>query len=253
MLRKEGYKIETEIFQGPLDLLLNLIESKKMHISDVSLSQIADDYINYLESAEKVSIKSSADFILVASILMLIKSKSLLPDLDLTKEEEQGIEDLEDRLKEYKKIKRLSINISEAFGKKIIFSRQLKRKREIIFSPDVKIQKENLLFLIKNVVKQIPKKINIPKTVVDKAISLEEIIDNLSERIKSSFKMGFKDFSGLNSVDNFSKEKKVNIVLSFLAMLELVKQGAINVNQDNQFGDINMNTQKLDTPNYNQN
>ncbi|MCK5285998.1 MAG: segregation/condensation protein A [Candidatus Pacebacteria bacterium] len=253
MLRKEGYKIETEIFQGPLDLLLNLIESKKMHISDVSLSQIADDYINYLESAEKVSIKSSADFILVASILMLIKSKSLLPDLDLTKEEEQGIEDLEDRLKEYKKIKRLSINISEAFGKKIIFSRQLKRKREIIFSPDVKIQKENLLFLIKNVVKQIPKKINIPKTVVDKAISLEEIIDNLSERIKSSLKMGFKEFSGLNSVDNFSKEKKVNIVLSFLAMLELVKQGAINVNQDNQFGDINMNTQKLDTPNYNQN
>jgi len=74
-----------------------------MHISEVSLSQIADNYINYLEKLEKFSIATSADFILTASILMLIKSKSLLPELDLTQEETQSIEDLERRLKRVSK------------------------------------------------------------------------------------------------------------------------------------------------------
>ncbi|MCK4918558.1 MAG: segregation/condensation protein A [Candidatus Pacebacteria bacterium] len=250
MLKKEDYSVVTESFQGPLDLLLHLIESKKMHISDISLSQITDDYMSYLDNIENFSIKSSADFILIASILMLIKSKSLLPDLSLSQEEEQGIEELEGRLKEYQKIKQLSINIEKSFGKKIIFARQLNRRREVVFSPDKNIKKENLLFLIKNVLQQIPKKNNFPKTVVDKVISLEEVIDNLSTRISSSLKIGFKEYSGLNSRNDFSKEEKVGVVLSFLAMLELVKQGIISVSQENQFGDINMNTQKLDTPSY---
>ncbi|MBU4536515.1 segregation/condensation protein A, partial [Patescibacteria group bacterium] len=147
MSGKENYNVVTKVFSGPLDLLLHLIESKKMHISDVSLSKIADDYINYLEKLEKFSIKSSADFILTASILMLIKSKSLLPELDLTLEEEQSIEELEDRLKEYQKIQKLSENVENLFGKKIIFSRQINRKKEVIFSPDENIKKENLLLL----------------------------------------------------------------------------------------------------------
>ncbi|MBU1046437.1 segregation/condensation protein A [Patescibacteria group bacterium] len=250
MSGKENYNVVTEVFSGPLDLLLHLIESKKMHISDISLSKIADDYINYLDKLEKFSLKSSADFILTASVLMLIKSKSLLPELDLTSEEEQSIEELEDRLKEYQKIKKLSGNIENIFGKRIVFSRQINRRKEIIFSPDENIKKENLLFLIKDVIKQVPKKIISPKAVVDKIISLEEVIENLSQRIQTSLKMSFKEYSGLNSNTSFSREKKVNIVVSFLAMLELVKQGVINVKQDSQFGDIDMDTQKLNTPNY---
>ncbi len=247
---KENYSVVTEAFEGPLDLLLHLIESRKMHISDVSLSKITDDYINYLDKLEKFSIKSSADFILTASVLMLIKSKSLLPELNLTLEEEQSIEELENRLKEYQRIKKLSINIENNFGKKIIFARQSDKRIKVIFSPDENIKKENLLSLIKEVLRQVPQKILSPKAIVDKIISLEEVINNLSERIQNSLKMSFKEYSGLNS-SNFSKEKKINIVVSFLAMLELVKQGVIKVKQENQFGDIDMNTQQLNTPNYN--
>ncbi len=250
MSDKEKYNVVTEAFQGPLDLLLHLIEKRKMHISDVSLSQIADDYIAYLEKMEKFSLKSSADFILTASILMLIKSKSLLPELDLNQEERRSIEDLENRLKEYQKIKQLSLNVERLFAKKIIFFRQYSKKREIIFSPDKNFKVGESLFLIKNLIRRIPKKVLSPKAIVDKIIALEDVIDDLSNRINSVLKMSFNEYSGLNTLNNSSKEKKVNVVISFLAMLELVKQGAISVKQDSQFGDIDMDTQEVSIPNY---
>jgi len=251
MLNKDKFNVITDNFQGPLDLLLHLIESKKMHISEVSLSQIADNYINYLEKLEKFSIATSADFILTASILMLIKSKSLLPELDLTQEETQSIEDLENRLKEYQKFKHLGLNVEKLFGKKMIFTRQLTKKKKVFFSPDKNTNKENLLFLIKQVIQQIPKKCISPKAIVDKVISLEEVIDDLSERIKNSLKISFNEYSGLNSKQNLRKEEKINVVINFLALLELVKQGMVVVKQQNQFGDIDMETQEVGIPNYN--
>ncbi len=250
MSGKEIYKVTSEVFEGPLDLLLHLIESKKMHISDVSLSHITDDYISYIDKSKRFSIKSSVDFILTASILMLIKSKSLLPELDLTQEEEQSIEDLESRLKEYQKIKLLSLNIEKLFAKNIIYARKSNKKRKIIFSPDKNLKIGILFSLIKKIISQIPKKILSPKVVVDKVISLENVIEDLSNRIKVSLKMSFGNYSGLYINSNLSKERKINIVVSFLAMLELVKQGAINAKQETQFGDINMDTQELGVPNY---
>ncbi|MCK5022029.1 MAG: segregation/condensation protein A [Candidatus Pacebacteria bacterium] len=247
----QKYKVNLETFQGPLDLLLHLIESRKMHICDISLSQITDDYINYLQQLKEFSIRASADFILTASILMLIKSKSILPSLDLSVEEEQSIEELETRLKEYQKIKRLSIHIKSSFGNNVIFFRQPEKRREIIFSPDKNTNIENIYFSIRDVLKNIPQKIITPKVIIDKVISLEEVIDNLSERIKSSLKISFNKFSGRkNNGDTITKEDKVNIVISFLAMLELVKQGTVAVKQEYQFGDIDINTQEVNIPNY---
>lgn len=247
---KENYKVTTEVFSGPLDLLLSLIESRKMHISEVSLSKITDDYISYLDKLEKFSIKSSTDFILTAAILMLIKSKSLLPDLDLTKEEEKSIGELEERLKEYRRIKDLSINIENLFGKKIIFFRQPTKEVEVVFSPEKNITKENLFFLIRGIIKQLPIKNLSSKVTVGRIISLEEVIDNLSTRIKTSLRMSFKEYSGMDSKKELSKERKINIVVSFLAMLELIKQGIIDAKQENRFGDINMDTQQVGVPNY---
>ena len=84
----------------------------------------------------------------------------------------------------------------------------------------------------------------LPKAVVNKIISLEEVIKNLTERIKTGLSMNFKDFAQIG------KEDKINIIVSFLAMLELVKQGVIEVMQENQFDDIQMQTQEMDTPRY---
>jgi hypothetical protein len=89
------FQVKTHIFEGPLDTLLSLIEKRKLFINDISLAQVADDYISYVKSLNDFPIADSAHFILIASTLVLIKSKSLLPTLTLSEEEESSIEDLE--------------------------------------------------------------------------------------------------------------------------------------------------------------
>src|SRR5574344_205785 len=98
---KVNFHIDTEHFQGPIDLLLSLIEKRKLFINDFSLSKVADDYISQVRSFESYPIDDVANFLLVASTWVLIKSKSILPDLNLTKEEEQDIDDLKRRLALY--------------------------------------------------------------------------------------------------------------------------------------------------------
>lgn len=239
------YKVKQTSFEGPLDLLLNLIEKRKLFINDISLSQIADEYIEYIRNAQDFSLRESTDFVLIASALMLIKSKSLLPTLDLTSEEDQSIEDLERRLKILQRMRELSKNVETNFGKNIIFAKSLVKSRDIIFSPDEKITKTNIITLMGGLINNLPKKEIIPKKVVKKIVSIEEMIDNLTERIKSSIKMSFNDFS------KKGKTEKINIVVSFLAMLELVKQGALAVQQRRAFEDIDMENLEIETPNYN--
>jgi segregation and condensation protein A len=241
---ENSFKIKTEVFEGPLDLLLNLIEKRKLFINDISLSKVADDYIAYLQSLEKFPIADSADFLVVASTLLLIKSRSLLPNLSLTEDEKQDIGDLERRLKIYQRIKELSIHIKTQFGKEIIFGAE-PRKAIPVFSPDQTMTKENLLTAIISVIKALPKVENIPKAVVKKVMSLEEMIGNLTTRIQSSIKLSFREFAKVG------KEERVKVIISFLAMLELVKQGIVNVKQDNQFADIEIETQQTGVPHYN--
>lgn len=239
------FQIKTEVFEGPLDLLLNLIEKRKLFINDIALSKVADDYIAYLQNQEKFPIAQSADFLVIASTLLLIKSRSLLPNLNLTDEEQKDIGDLERRLKIYQRIKDLSRHIKERFGKEIVFMAE-PRKAIPVFSPDQTMTKENLLNAIISVIKALPKVAeNIPKAVVKKVISLEEMIENLTARIQSSIKVSFREFAKVG------KEERVNVIISFLAMLELVKQGIVNVKQDNEFADIEMETQQAGLPHYN--
>ena len=239
------FKIKTEIFEGPLDLLLNLIEKRKLFISDISLAKVADDYIAYLQSLEKFPIADSADFLVIASTLLLIKSKSLLPNLNLTDDEKHDVNDLERRLKIYQRIKELSVHIKNNFGKEIIFAAE-PRKAIPVFSPDQTMTKENLLNAVISVIKALPKLAeNIPKAVVKKVISLEEMIGNLTDRIQKSIKLSFREFAKVG------KEERVNVIISFLAMLELVKQGIVNVKQNNQFEDIEIETQQTGLPHYN--
>lgn len=240
----EEYTVKTEIFEGPLELLLNLVEKRKFFINDISLAVIADDYIGFIKNKGGISIKESSDFILIASALILIKSKSLLPNLNLTLEEEQNIDDLEKRLKIYKRIRNLSVYVNERFGKQIIFGKNYKQNIEPIFSPDKNITPQNVFTSIVNVVIKIPKKEITPKKSVRKSISLEEMIDNLTERIRKNIKMSFRDFSEMD------KKDKIYVVISFLAMLELVKQGAVSVQQVTIFGEIDIENRDIGIPSY---
>lgn len=239
------FTIKTEVFEGPLDLLLSLVEKRKLFINDIALSKVTDDFIAHIQQFDKLPMGESAQFILIASTLLLIKSKSLLPALTLTDDEEEGIHDLEIRLKIYKRIKDASMNIKNMFGNNIIFAQSQYRHMEPVFSPHESMNLLSLAQAIKDIIKSLPKKEVIPKAIVRKVISLEEMIDSLTKRITQGLRMKFSEFSGKN------KEDRVNVIVSFLAMLELVKQGIINVSQEQTYGDIHMESKEIGVPRYN--
>ncbi|MDO8492913.1 MAG: ScpA family protein [bacterium] len=237
-----AFEVKLKQFEGPFDLLLDLIEKRKLHINDISLAQVTDDFIAYVEKMEKFSIGGVAHFVLVASTLLLIKSKSLLPNLNLTSEEQTDIHDLEERLKLLQRMRELSINIKNAFGRQMLFGRSENKIIEPIFSPEASITLSGLREAINRAIQNIPIKEFVPQAVVKKIISLEEMIERLVTRVQSSLKMSFNQFT------KGEKGEKINIIVGFLAMLELVKQGVIAVNQEKHFGDIDMENLEVGVP-----
>jgi len=238
-----AFLVEQHSFKGPLELLLESIEKRKLFISEVSLAQVADDYIAHVRSMGEYPLADNAQFIVIASTLLLIKSKSLLPTLVLTNEEQGNIADLERRLVLYQKYKDLSLNIAMRFGRQIM-REPAYRPQTIVFSPDSNTTLVGLIEAARNVFKTFPKKEQLPKAVVQKVISLEEMITSLVERVTDGIKMSFREFS------KHGTGERVNVIVGFLAMLELVKQGSISVVQDEHFADISMETNNIGVPQY---
>ncbi|MDB5254465.1 MAG: scpA, partial [Parcubacteria group bacterium] len=221
-----------------LDLLLDLVEKRLLFVSDVSLAAVTDDFIKFIETHDEFPLDESAEFILVASTLMLVKSRSLLPSLPLSEEEEASIDELEQRLVMYAKIKELSAEIKKIYGKSVIFEKTPVKNELVVFSPDSKTNSHELLNAIERVLESLPKKIEpLPKALVIKVASLEETIEKLAERISTGMKMKFNELYA--SGGKLSHEEKVTIIVGFLAMLELVKQGVLRVTQEER-GEIEL-------------
>ena len=108
-----AYEVKTEKFEGPFEVLLNLIEEKKLSISEISLAKVCEDYLVYIKTIINVSRAEAAAFLSVGATLMLVKSRTLLPTLELTADEEESIEELENRLNLLKEFQRLSKHIQE--------------------------------------------------------------------------------------------------------------------------------------------
>ena len=238
------FKVKTQVFEGPLDLLLDLIEKRKLFISDISLAQVTDDFIAHVSQSEKLPMGESAQFILVASTLLLIKSKSLLPQLSLTEEEEGGIRDLETRLKILKRLKEAGSHVAQLFGTKPIYPPSQARARQVVFSPDASFGLETALACLSDLIRRLPKKEALPKAVVRKVISLEEMIGSLTSRITAQLRLSFREFSSEH------KGNRVNVIVGFLAVLEMVRGGVLEVKQEAAFGDIIMETKEVGLPRY---
>ncbi len=242
------YSVRTGTFEGPLELLLSLIEQRKLFVNEVSLAEVTNDYIAYIKTfSDTSSEKHIADvsyFILISATLILIKSKSLLPNLSLTDDETEKITDLETRLKLYKIIKSASMEIGNNFGTKIIFMPNERIWSEPIFSPDPLITSQNIGSSIMEVIAHLPKKAEkIPEVEVKKIINIDEIINSLTDRIQNAMNLSFKEFTRSSGAGN-QEEAKVHVIISFLAMLELVREGIIDVMQNSSFGDIEINKQQ---------
>lgn len=237
------FEVKTEHFSGPFDLLLELIEKRKLFINEVSLSQVTDDFIDYIESRETFPLNESAQFILVASTLLLIKSRSLLPGLELTVEEQEDIRSLEKRLAVYKIIKDAGKIIQGRFGKNISFQPSARPATVETFAPG-KTDMAAISSAIATVLYQLPKIQKLPEVVVKKVLSLEETIEKLSVRVSQGLRLRFKEFTGAEKVE------KINVIVSFLAMLELVKRGVIRAEQSKTFDEIDIETTEVGVPRY---
>jgi len=229
------YNIKLDHFEGPLDLLLRLIEEQQMDITRVSLSRVADQYLQHIESNRDITLEQLSGFLVVATRLILLKSKALLPVLDLTDEEEEEIEDLEWRLAEYKKFKE-----SAKVLKSIIESGSEMFVREAYFGVrDIVWEKENLPNIsvqdIQNafarVLQSIPDPKKLKEKIIRRVLSLEDKIFQIQVIISERTQCVFSDIIA-------EKKDKTEIIVAFLAVLELVKRRILCVEQKTLWSEI---------------
>ncbi|MCX6752203.1 MAG: ScpA family protein [Candidatus Nomurabacteria bacterium] len=240
-----SYTAKIAGFEGPFGLLLELVEKRKLFINDVSLATVTEDFLGYMNKLGGLGRAEIASFVLVASTLILIKSKSLLPNLSLTTEEEGDIKSLEERLRLYELFTKLGGNVKNMFGEKMIFA-PLERKNDVlVFLPDTQITKDSMMNFARNVLGGMPKKVFLPEAEVKKVISIEEMIGKLTDRIQSSIQTSFKSFAGKAT----TREEKLFVIVGFLAMLELVRNGILDAIQENGFADIIISKQEKSNTN----
>lgn len=242
------YTVKTEVFEGPLELLLQLIEKRKLFINDISLAAVTDDYIERINREGILALTDAAQFVYVASTLLLIKSKSLLPTLDLTEEEEGDIKNLEHRLKLYRHFKELSLVVEETYGKQVLYGPEVAHGAVTVFAPGKDLALQGITDAIVQVLTALPQLESLPEAVVQTVLTLEEMIDRLSLRITKTLSLSFKEFS--STTGRGDKEERVHVIVSFLALLELVKRGIIGVKQDVHFDDITIEPDQLSVPRY---
>lgn len=237
------YNVKIGGYEGPLELLLDLIESRKFLINEVSLAAVADDYIAYVKRFEKMPIADVAQFLLVASTLLLIKSKSLLPALSLTDEEAGNIKDLEWRLAVYRSIRELSRHVASHYGAAPLFEGSVEEPAPL-FAPAGNTTAAELRAALLRVLASVPVPVRLPSVAVSAVVSLEEMIERLLTRVKAELHTSFRTFAGVGTAG------KVDIIVSFLALLELVKQGSVRARQGEEFQDIAIEHDAVETPRY---
>ncbi len=228
------YNIKIEQFEGPLDLLLQLTEQEKLDITRVSLAQIADQYLQYISQAENITLQNLADFLSVAARLILIKSKALLPLLEFSPEEEEEIKDLEQQLAQYKKFKDAAKNLAVILqAATACVSRESFLGQHVFFYPPTNLASEDLRKAFAKVLGEIPIVEKLEEEMIKEVLTLEERIVHLQETLRQKVQTSFAELVA-NAKD------KVEVVVSFLAMLEMVKQRLIHVEQGELFSEIRL-------------
>jgi segregation and condensation protein A len=251
------YVVKTDHFEGPLDVLLSLIEKRKLLINQVSLALVTEEFMKHIEGLQDpVFIKEKTNFVAIASILLLIKARSLLPTIVTTEEETEDIADLEKRLKILNFVRNISKKIESIYGTQVIFPEGNFKKDITVFAPSQDIHTANMYEAVCRVIHKLPKpEKKIPEVKVRKVVSIEEMMQTLSVRIQQAISCTFTEFSqkeltGTSGHSLDIKEKKQHIVVSFLALLELVKQNMILVEQEKMFEDIDIQSIDVQTPTY---
>lgn len=227
------YKIKIDQFEGPLDLLLQLIEEEKMDVTMVSIAKVADHFLEYFEANRgQITLYHLSSFLLVASKLLLIKSKALLPSLEFNEDEEEEIKDLEYQLAEFKKFKDIAVKVAKKYeSDEESFSRDSFLSVGVSFSPPEDAQPLDLKKAFIRVLKGIPVTDDLKKEVVKDVVTLEQKVMQIERKLHSAKHFKFSEIVS-------KKTDRIEVVVSFLALLEMIKQKVVNVSQEDLFSDI---------------
>ena len=234
----EQYTIKMTNFEGPLDLLCHLIDKNKMDIFDIKINDITDQYLEYLKYMDQMNLEITSEFIVMASKLIYLKSKQLLP-VDKEEEEEEEF-DLVKLLVEYKKYKDMTSVFRERldnFGRRVYKLPEKielpKGKLETVFEPSL-IVDTYAAFVRKEIEKKNVNAENINRLAVSEKYTIKSKIKEILKTLWKKPKFIF------NKLFNVNKKPKAEVVTAFLSLLELSKLKRISVTQDSLFGDINV-------------
>ncbi len=224
-----SHTVKLQQFEGPYELLLSLVDTEKLNISELALSNVTEQFLSYLDTLEDNRAEELADFLVVAARLLLLKSKLLLPQFAPEEEEGPG---LEDQLKLYKAFVDASKKVNKLWltPDRAVFREEPPRKREG-FVPPQDVTLERLHKIMVQLIHRLTPPKPLPTTHIDKAVSMKERLDIIRNMLRVKRSFNFHDVLG-------STRNKTEVIVSFLALLELVKQKTVALHQEDTYADI---------------
>ena len=243
-LETKKYAIKIDNFEGPLDLLCHLIDENKMNIYDINLSQITDQYIEYLKKQEELELEIASEFIVMATTLLYIKSKNLLPKQQEDEEEEITEEEIIRRIIEYKKFKEISKVLRQNY---ILNSNRFFKSSEEIQLPKQKLEKdydpEVIAQMYKNLVERNSVKLNKNAKNIEKIALVENY--TIASKVKEMYKVLIKQKRFVfNKLFSINKRNKQEVITAFSGLLELSRRKKVETMQEELFGDITVEKAK---------
>ena len=236
-LETKKYAIKIDNFEGPLDLLIYLIEKNKMNIYDINLTQITEQYIEYLDAMEKLNLEIASEFLVMASSLLYLKSKRLLPKQN-EDEEELTEEELIRRIIEYKKYKEITAKFKENY---LLFSKRIQKTQEEISLPQRQLEKKYDNNIIPNIYQELIERTSQRLNQNAKNIEKIALVENytVTSKVKEMVKILVKQKRFVfNKIFSINQRDKQEVVTAFTGLLELSRRNKIATNQKEIFGDI---------------
>lgn len=237
-LETKKYAIKIDNFEGPLDLLCHLIDENKMNIYDINLSEITDQYIEYLRKQKELELEIASEFLVMASTLLYLKSKNLLPKQQEDEEEEITEEEIIRRIIEYKKFKEISKVLKQNY---IINSNRFFKIPEEIKLPKQKLEKGYdsgvIIEIYKNLIERNSVKLNQNAKNIEKIALVENY--TVASKVKEMYKVLVKQKRFVfNKLFSINKRNKQEVITAFSGLLELSRRKKVETTQDELFGDI---------------
>ena len=242
-LETNKYAIRLDNFEGPLDLLCHLVDKNKMDINEVSISQITDQYIEYINAMQELNLDITSEFLVMASTLVYLKSKSLLPK-QVEDEAELTEEELIHRIIEYKKYKEISKKLRECFD---IYSKRFYKMPDKIELPNRKLEEKYSKDLVEEAYKKLiernTEKVNRNAINIEKIAIVETV--TVTSKVKDIFRELVKKPRFIfNKLCKTKQYTKLETVTAFTGLLELTRRNKVITQQEKIFGDITVEKAK---------